>query len=52
MVQAPAADQITVQPLIMIQALEFPLLTALIMHRRATLALETAGLRWICIGLS
>jgi hypothetical protein len=50
-VQAPAAVQITVQQLIMIQAPEFPLLTALTMRRRATPA-EIAGLRWICIGLS
>jgi hypothetical protein len=49
-VQARAAAQITVLQLITIRVLEFPLLTALTMHRRATLA-ETAGLRLICIGL-
>ena len=46
-----AAVQITVQWLITVQALEFPPQTALTMRRKATLA-ETAGLRWICIGLS
>jgi hypothetical protein len=35
----------------MAQALAFPLLTVLTMHRRAILA-ETAGLRLICIGQS
>ena len=51
-VQTRAAVQIVVRQLITIQALEFPLQTALTMHRRATLTVETAGLRWICIGLS
>jgi hypothetical protein len=37
--------------LITVQGLEFPPQTALTMHRKATLA-ETAGHRWICIGLS
>ena len=50
-VQAQAAVRITVQLLITVQALEFPPLIALTMRRRATLA-ETAGLRWICTGLS
>jgi len=50
-IQTRAAVQITLRRLTTVQALEFPLQTALTMQRGATLA-ETAGLRWICIGPS
>jgi hypothetical protein len=45
-----APSRITAQP-ITIQALEFPLPTALTIHRGAIQA-ETVDLRSICIGLS